>query len=308
MPLGREDSPTYAVSISNGKLVIGVGRKRTRSVDLVKEDEDFSRRLEALEKQSEVFSQEFQRVLEWLSSLDGSLKDISNSLAKQDHKESYSIKMIEGLRGELHSIRSDMYSFFIIDSMGLSHSRVRETRYIPVRVYVSEDDEKAIAAIRSAASSFGNELGFVTATSFKPERGSWFQKWIAKSREALTSQETEDVLKKGKRALELAAVHKKQAEVNRENAEAASAFIKAIENTPNAVAQFGSLLIVKLTDNNGRCSVFTRDLSIKEMEYIESNPELTRNPQIILEKLSKLQLSEDTSISVEHNNAPDAEA
>ncbi|WP_193142635.1 hypothetical protein [Meridianimarinicoccus sp. MJW13] len=204
----------------------------------------------------------------------------------------------------MDSIRRETYEKFLIDSMGLNSANVSQTRFAPVRIYISEDDPKTVRSVEHAAKAYVTFLGFETATDYPPESGSWFKKWIAKSKDALSSEELEDTIKKGKRALELTALDKQRAEVNRENALAAGEFIKSIENVPNAVAQFGSLLIIKTKGPDGECSVMTRVLTESEMEFIESNQEIMKDARNLLERLASVKVNKDTTIKLEGPGEP----
>lgn len=211
---------------------------------------------------------------------------------------------VDKLTKDASSIRRETYENFVIDTMGLDHTKITQTRYAPVRVYISEDSPNLVETVERAVKSYTESLGFIPSEEYPPEKGSWFRKWIAKSKDALNSEQAEDAFKKGKRAIELTTIDKKRAEVNRENALAAGEFIKSIENVSNAVAQFGSLLIIKTKDENGECSVMTRVLSEHEMEYIESNQEIMKDASSLLDKLARIKINKDTTIRLEHRRKP----
>lgn len=136
------------------------------------------------------------------------------SLASQLHDLS---RDVDRLAKEANSIRRETYENFVIDTMGLDHTRVAQTRYAPVRVYISEDSPELVEIVERAVKSYTEHLGFIPSTEYPPEKGSWFRKWIARSKEALNSDQAEDAFKKGKQAIELATLDKQRAEVNREN-------------------------------------------------------------------------------------------
>lgn len=221
------------------------------------------------------------------------------SLVSQVHELS---RDVDRLTKEASAIRQETYENFVIDTMGLDHTKIAQTRYAPVRVYISEDSPKLVEVVEQAVKAYTEQLGFTPSTEYPPEKGSWFKKWIAKSKKALNSDEAEDAFKKGKRAIELTTLDKQRAEVNRENALAAGEFIKSIENVPNAVAQFGSLLIIKTKDKDGECSVMSRVLTEREMEFIESNQEIMKDAGNLLDKLSQVKIDRDTTIKLQSKN------
>jgi hypothetical protein len=198
------------------------------------------------------------------------------------------VRRTEEISEDARNIRQEVHENFVIDTMGIDHATVAQKRYAPVRVYISEDNPELVAIVERAVTEYSEKLGFVSATEYPAEKGSWYKRWIAKSKDALTSEQAQDAFKKGKRALELALVDKKRAEINRDNAQAASDFIKAVENVPDVVAQFGSLLIVKNTNPEGKCMVITRVLCEKEMEFIESNQDIMKDSENILDRLTKI--------------------
>jgi|GEM_PF-2573052 len=221
-----------------------------------------------------------------------SLND-KESLASQFHELS---RDVDRLTKDASAIRRETYENFVIDTMGLDHTRIAQTRYAPVRVYISEDNRVLVEIVERAVKAYTEHLGFIPSTEYPPEEGSWFKKWIAKSKEALNSEQTEDAFKKGKRAIELTTIDKQRAEVNRENALAAGEFIKSIENVPNAVAQFGSLLIIRIKGADGECSVMSRVLSEREMEFIENNQDIMKDAGNVLDRLAEVEISKDVAI------------
>ena len=237
----------------------------------------------------------FERTSELSRRLDGVMNyNLNESLASRFEELSRDVQRLSEETGE---IRRETYENFVIDTMGLDHTKVVQTRYAPVRVYISEDSPTLIEVVERAVKAYTEHLGFVPSTEYPPEEGSWFRKWIVRSKEALSSEQAEDAFKKGKRAIELAAIDKQRAEVNRENALAAGEFIKSIENVPTAVAQFGSLLIIKTKDPDGECSVMSRILSEREMEFIESNQDLMKDAGSLLDRLAYVKVSKDDTLS-----------
>jgi len=250
------------------------------------------RRVDELSEKTSVLSRQIDGVMN---------NNIKESLASRFEELSNEVKRLSKEAGE---IRQETYEKFAIDTMGLDHARVTQTRYVPVRIYISEDSPKLVDIVEQAVTDYSEKLGFVPATEYPPEKGSWFKKWIAKSKDALNSEQAEDAFKKGKRAIELATIDKQRAEVNRENAEAAGNFIKSIENVPNAVAQFGSLLIIKNKGLDGDCCVMSRVLSEKEMEFIENNQDIMKDAGNVLDRLSEIKINKDTTIKLDNRRKP----
>lgn len=261
--------------------------------EMEEEVERMEERLAALETLVERIVQELPDIMRTIAEVSAQASNAAstNQLALIKKKSEFA-------RNKVEQLAREMRENFIVTTMGLSQERVRQTRYIPMRLYLAEDDPELVSVLEKATTNFGMALGFFPASEYGAEKGSWFKRWIGRSKEALTSDETKTALKKGKHAIDLSARQKTQSEVNVANAEAAATYIKATENVPNAIAQFGSLLIVKLTDDAGCPSVFTKELTIHEMEFIENNPAVTRTPELILDKLSTLKIDDETTVRI----------
>jgi hypothetical protein len=61
----------------------------------------------------------------------------------------------------------------------------------------------------------------------------------------------------------------------------------ALENTHNALIQIGSVLLIKVDG-----IPVVRDLSQRELAYMEQNPALFRDPAATLQELQKINLDE----------------
>lgn len=253
------------------------GFERRRSIN---------RRLNKLEERTKELSVRLDQALSYNN---------EDSLASRVQTIASELRRLSDETGEM---RQETHEKFVVDTMGLDHSKVAQKRFAPVRVYISEDSPKLVEIVEKATKEYTDALGFTPASEYPAEKGSWFKRWIAKSKDALTSEQAEEAFKKGKRSIELTTLDKKRAEVNRENAQAAGDFIRAIENVPNAVAQFGSLLIIKTTTPDGGCSVMTRVLSEKEMEFIENNQDIMKDATRVLDRLAEVKIDHDTTIKI----------
>lgn len=127
--------------------------------------------------------------------------------------------------------------------------------------------------------------GFVLAYSLPDEEGSWWKRFVFRSKEFLTSDDVTSRLKKAERAVEATYLDKPQAEANNLQAGAAASLIGALSTTDKACIQVGSLLVVKATDADGKSAVIARTLTSEELREIEENQTILRDPQRILEFL-----------------------
>ena len=79
------------------------------------------------------------------------------------------------------------------------------------------------------------------------------------------------------KAIELAVIEKAQSEVNKNNAEAAAAYLNSVKDIPEVAARFGSLIMIKL-EINGRPQIITSALTTEQLIMLEKNLELMNEP------------------------------
>jgi len=202
------------------------------------------------------------------------------------------LRQIEKLQREVHvlsektsTVQSESHALMAIQTLGLPDDQVRLTRFLPVRAYIDETPDGAISSISSAIAEVLVAYGFTVADEFPEIRGSWFKKWFAKSKDALSQPEVVERLEKIERAVELKAIDRPQAEVDDKQAGAIAKLIKALDKVPNAAVQAGSVLVVELTTPKGPV-IQARTLTQSEMVELENNQLLLQDPAEVLGKLS----------------------
>lgn len=151
-------------------------------------------------------------------------------------------------------------------------------RSIPVTIYLS--DRAPHNEVQQAVTKLLSAFEFEVVDVLEPIEGSWYQALVARLRQALTSDELADRLQKVERGVELHLLHKKQAEIDSLQAEAVARLLTALEGTPSALIQIGSVLLVKV---EGVPAV--RNLTQQELRYLERNPSLLRNPAEVFDAL-----------------------
>ena len=214
-------------------------------------------------------------------------KNFENSKIEQNEAVASLGLRIDELLFKASSISAELHERLIPESFGIELSDYPVSRFIPIKVYLSEYPDRHITEIISSVGAFIDSLGFLFVDEFPSQRGSWWKSWFGKSKEVMTSDEFSERLKKGERAIELATLDKVQSEVNKNNAEAASNLIGSLDSVDNAAIQIGSLLLVKVT-NGSNSSIHTKQLTNNEMVVLEKNQSLLHQPTDIIEKLEKL--------------------
>lgn len=181
-------------------------------------------------------------------------------------------------------IKDLLLRYMIADSLGLPHGAMRLPRFIPVRVWVSSAHS---ASLTEALDDLLKGVGFSGRELLLTESGSWFGRWVARSREALTQDEVSERLRKLERAVELGVLHSPQAAVDEKQAAAAARLIDSLQSIRNAAVQAGSLLIVKVTNEDGP-QIVVRNLTQRELIAIEQNEHLLSDPTVLLKRLSQV--------------------
>jgi hypothetical protein len=210
---------------------------------------------------------------------------------------------IENLKKELNNYRSELERTKtetnelkeIIYENSRSFGSSTKIQTIPVDLYLDTNEPTLIFEVYDAVIRYLNKTGFVKAFEFKEQKGSWIKRMIAKSIASLTGAEVIDRLKEGEYIIEVNSVLKPQSEVDKNQSEAMSNIIASLKDINNAAIRIGSLLVVKMTNNEGEVNVQVRSLSIKELHLINKKPELLHKPQQILTALSQ-------EIKAEENN------
>lgn len=209
-----------------------------------------------------------------------------------EDSRSFHRRATDELAKELHGLAYLMHA-------GINPAEVRGSKLLPVRIYTSEDGYKVVGPVERALHKLLRQYGIEIDDKFPPIRGSWFRKMIGRTKDAATSDEVKDSLKKIKHGVELQTLQKSQAEVNKTHAEAVKELMDAMSETENAACSIGSILILKVT-KDGKSNVFTKTLTQNEMIAIEDNQTILMDPSTVLEKLSHL-CEEERSRSIPLN-------
>jgi type I restriction enzyme R subunit len=162
-----------------------------------------------------------------------------------------------------------------------------DVQYLAVSgyLYLDTDDFEQAQGIFNSYLDFAASIGLEVQERGEFFKGSWIRKGIELIIRVKSSDEAKALYEKGQKAIELAAIEKAQSEVNKNNAEAAAAYINAVKEIPEAAAMFGSLVIIKLTVD-GDSRLFTYVLTTEQLLHIENNPELMHHPEKLLVRLN----------------------
>jgi hypothetical protein len=154
-----------------------------------------------------------------------------------------------------------------------------------LRIYIDSQRKDLADNISAAVDRVVAVDGFEPVSAKQFEQGSWFGRWIAKSKVALSQQEMQDRLRKLERAMETQLYMKPQVDVDSKHAESIGGLLHVLAGTQNAVVQIGSIILVKITGQDGQIRVAVKTLTAQQMLDIERDDALLRNPNDLLKYL-----------------------
>jgi hypothetical protein len=197
-------------------------------------------------------------------------------------------KEIPKLRERNAVVEMELHEYLAIQSMGLDCDQQKLTRYVPVRIYISEDSDMAIEVVSTAIAQLVARFGFEISEAFPSVTGSWFKKWFVKTKDAVTQPEVLERLEKFERALEIKGLGTPQADIDQKAANSFAMVTKAVSNIDSVALQFGTFLYLKQTNKHGVATVVARTLSQRELMFLENNPDLLKSPATTMAKLAQM--------------------
>ena len=229
--------------------------------------------------------------------LEDKLRDLERRVGELNEESFEFSDMIEGVRS-LHRSQEELstrisqlqrvtHAFLAAQSKGLDLAETPLPRFLPLRVYLSEDTPEIVESVKKAISGVLDVQGLEIADDFPAETGSWWKKWMVRSKDFLTQDEVAERLNKIERAVEMKVLHEPQADVDKKTAEAVGSLAKCFENVPNVAVQAGSILFLKYVGADGTACVQVRTLTQEQLVQIEKNPKLLNTPVQAISKLAQ---------------------
>jgi hypothetical protein len=191
--------------------------------------------------------------------------------------------MLEAWAGHHEAQQVETVDALMVLSKDLTESGSEVTQILPINVFLDTQRVSDVTAVSKAVRSFASSLGFDLFFEGSGKWGSWFGRSFARSKKALTSQGVKDTMTRAERALEMQALHIPQAQIDAMQADAAAKLIAALEATPSALVQIGSVFLLKVDG-----TPIVRNLTQMELSYLEHNKHLYRSPKDALEELGRV--------------------
>lgn len=192
------------------------------------------------------------------------------------------------LKEELQKLKADFHMLQWYLSIGVNYNDIKSEKFIPVKIYIPDPVPHAtkLEGLVNSITKFLNAFDFDISDEYDAINGSWYKKFLFKTREVLEDKKVKDKLDKAEKALELAYLDKPQAEANKVQAEAAACLIANLKDIDVCCAQLGSLLVIKNIVNGKSCMI-CRTLNQKELKFLEENQNLLSQPDFILDWLQQ---------------------
>jgi transcriptional regulator NrdR family protein len=171
-------------------------------------------------------------------------------------------------------------------------------RTLSVAVYVDGNPD-AMSNVLERVDQLVQILGYGDHIDEINEQGSWFRTFTSKVRSQISQDEVQAIYGQAERALEIAHLDLRQAELDVQTADAVMKLVRSLDDVSNAVIRVGSLLIVKQSSPTGP-TIVARTLSQVEIRAMEQYPEIIRQPNNVLEELTLAIQSMDTASNAEN--------
>ncbi|KFL88499.1 hypothetical protein AmDm5_2501 [Acetobacter malorum] len=228
------------------------------------------KRIEKIQRQQDALREELQKDFTGLS---GRLNEV--------------VQTVGSLEKDQKTLSANTHAWLAAQSLGIDTSEIRLSRFVPLRVYLSDTPGSAVEDTSRAINDLLEAYGFEVTDDFPPIHGSWFKRWFAKSKDVLTQPEVAERLQKVERAVELKGLDIPQAEIDAKKADAVSKLMDSVKDVPNAAIQVGSILLIKINTPAGP-SIQVRTLTQAELILLENNQKLLASPENIMERLSEI--------------------
>jgi anti-sigma B factor antagonist len=157
--------------------------------------------------------------------------------------------------------------------------------WFPARVYTS--NEEAGEGVERYLRELLEAIGMQVVYEFPVLRESWFREFLVRMKDSTATPTRDELLTLMARAIEQQTFDKPQSQIDLVQSQAVFNLLAALEKTPKAAVQVGSLLVVKVQD-----VIVVRNLTQLELAYWQRHPHLFRDPDKALQQLQGAVASE----------------
>ncbi len=249
-----DDSRTYFVNFPNDWEKQTVEMKSI-DTDLESELDILKTRIEAVELKKRIIALE---------------NNLENSILSMKH-------LFIPLYKRINNLEDNIYTYLWKFSHGVLNDKSKIIRYLPINIYLSDsgidNDEKISNIINLFCAHFNIEI----EKEYPARSGSFFKQLIAKTTGAVTEEDLQKIVKKAAQSLELELLGKKQAAINRDDAQAIKDLAEACKDSTNSVMQIGSVILIKMGPN-----LIAKSLNQDQLSLLDENPGLLFDPEKLI--------------------------
>jgi hypothetical protein len=216
---------------------------------------------------------------------DSRFDELQRTLAGQGYLELRTI--LSSFRTTLSQVNSRLEQY---QTEMTSLVLAQRTTSFAVSVYLDTTEKQHIDSLVGALREIMGEQGLTMQMVYGPEYSSWYARFklAITNRDPDVRDEFAYRLQKVEHAIEVRMLQEPMSVVNINQADAVSRLLNAVSAIPNAVLLVSSVIVVKLTNNDGKEQVFVKTLSVAEVRAFEANQHLLKSPREALEHLHLL--------------------
>lgn len=193
-------------------------------------------------------------------------------LEKEHHDE------ITRLRDQIYILQNSFNEYISFNSINSNYKHQKLNRHMPVYLYVGTKNKTDLGKMYRAAIKVVNAAGF---RFYNPDKKpDVYTQRMAVSKDKLTLSGVYDKI------YEIEASFNRRDEPANALDKATAAAIKTAEKIDNLAVKMGSLVIVKVTGDDGKPVTETRILTISGLIHLDKNPELMMKPARMLKELN----------------------
>ena len=161
-------------------------------------------------------------------------------------------------------------------------SKIRIHRLLPISLYTNTYMADEVLRLQMAVHRLADSIGAYPIYEGEPIFSSWIRDLFYRTKEAITSEEGQEILRQAKRAGEIKVLDAPQAQIDLNQAKAFKEVTKTLDAFDDALVCVGSMVFAKTT-KNGKKKLVCVQLTQEQMIQMRENKQLQVDPHLFLE-------------------------
>lgn len=183
--------------------------------------------------------------------------------------------------------RKKLHKFLSVYSLWPKFDTKKITRFFPIWIYSNSVKMRPNRLFYDLLPGFAELSNLKIVDICEPVIGSYFQQFLMKSDNPLTNDSAQRIWEKIDLGLDKLAEETVQDKELRHFTKGVAILLESL-NEPNLSILFGKMLIIKMTKENNHICIITKILTEKESVFVITQPELFKEPDLLLKKLSEI--------------------